>query len=183
MNTRKIKNSPALQGQHIYLRALQLSDAANFLAATQIAELRYMTGLKKHFCLEDIETHIQRCLTDSTRYDFAICSNESDDMIGELSILEINHIPNHAEFRISMSSLQWTGQGYGAEAIELVKDFVFNHLQLHSLGLEVFGHNPRGQRAYEKCGFQVVEIKKNAFEYEGQYSDEIIMQIKNPNLS
>lgn len=106
MNTRKIKNSPALQGQRIYLRALQLTDAANFLAATQIDELRYMTGLKKHFCLEDIETYIQRCLADPTRYNFAICLNKIDEMIGELSILDIHQIPNHAEFRIFMSSLQ-----------------------------------------------------------------------------
>lgn len=132
-----------------------ITDAANFFTVTKIAELHYMTGLKKHFCLKDIENHIQRCLTYSARYDFAICLNDHDDMIGELSLLEIDQIPIHAEFRISMSSLQWTGQGYGAEAIELVKDFVFNHLQLHSLGLEVFGHNLRGQRAYKNVVFRL----------------------------
>lgn len=182
MSSTAIKITPTLRGKRIYLRGLHLIDAANFLAATEIAELRYMTGLKQHFSLQDIQAHIQRCMADSARYDFAICLNSTNEMIGELSILEINHLPAHAEFRIAMSRVKWTGQGYGSEAIELVKDFVFNQLKLQTLGLQVFGHNARGQRTYEKCGFQVIDVRKNAFEYGGKYSDEIMMQVKNPNL-
>lgn len=182
MTNTAIKITATLFGPRIYLRALQREDASDFLATTYIKEIRYMTGLKNHFSLEDIQAHIQRCLSDSSRYDFAICLNDTNKMIGELSLLEIDAVAKHAEFRISMSSLQWTSQGYGSEAIELVEKFVFNDLKLHTLDLEVFGYNPRGQRAYEKCGFHVVQINKNAFEYQGQYSDEIIMQLKNPNL-
>ena len=46
----------------------------------------------------------------------------------------------------------------------------------------MFGHNLRGQRTHEKCDFHVVQINKNAFEYEGQYSDEIIIQMQNPKI-
>lgn len=180
MHSRTIKNTPILLGNRIYLRELNLADAACLLAATQIEELRYMTGLQKDFTLQEIQEHIRRCLADSTRYDFAICLQHTDQMIGELSILEIDQVQQHTEFRIALSNIELTGHGYGTEAIELVKDFVFHQLKLQSLGLEVFGHNPRAQRAYEKCGFQVVQINKDAFEYNGQYSDEIIMQIKNP---
>lgn len=46
--------------------------------------MRYMTGLKWHFTLEDMQVHSQRCLADPTRYDFAICLNHHDEMIGKL---------------------------------------------------------------------------------------------------
>ena len=46
--------------------------------------MRYMTGLKWHFTLEDMQAHIQLWLADPTRYDFEICLNHHDEMIGKL---------------------------------------------------------------------------------------------------
>ena len=68
----------------IYLHLLKVENLLTFLALTQIDEMRYMTGLKWHFTLEDMQAHIQRCLADPTRYDFAICLNHHDEMIGKL---------------------------------------------------------------------------------------------------
>jgi len=53
----------------------------------------------------------------------------------------------HAEFCIAISTITWTAQGYGSEALKLVKEFFFKPLQLKSLGLTVFGHNLGGSRA------------------------------------
>ncbi|MEE1123105.1 MULTISPECIES: hypothetical protein [Acinetobacter] len=63
---------------------MKVENLLTFLALTQIDEMRYMTGLKWHFTLEDMQAHIQRCLADPTRYDFAICLNHHDEMIGKL---------------------------------------------------------------------------------------------------
>lgn len=175
-----IKPIPQLNGARIYLRPLKVEDAPIFLEATQVDEIRHMTGLKRNFNLAEIEAHIRRCLDHPLRYDFAICLQADHCMIGELSVLEIDPENLTAEFRIALSQIRFTSQGYGAEAIELVKIFVFDQLKLETLGLEVFGHNPRGIRAYEKCGFQVMEVKKEAFEYQDKYSDEIMMQARNP---
>ena len=164
-----------LKSQQIYLRPLQEADAQSFLDNTNDEEIRYMTGTKSTFTLEQIQQHIRNCKNDSTRYDFAICLNDNDLLIGELSISEIDHENSKAGFRISMFGTELTGKGYGSEATKLVLQFVFEKLNLNRLQLEVFSHNKRGIRAYEKTGFKKEGVLRDSLYYNGEFSDEIIM--------
>ncbi|MGE7024479.1 GNAT family N-acetyltransferase [Solibacillus cecembensis] len=166
-----------LKSERIYLRRLTETDAPLFLANTQDEEIRYMTGTKSIFTLEQIQQHIKNVAKDPTRYDFAICLNENDEMIGELSITDIEKDNHKAGFRISMCSIELTGKGYGTEAIRLTLKFVFEELKLNRLQLEVFSHNKRGIKAYENTGFIQEGILRESLNYNGKYSDEIIMSI------
>ncbi|MGE7921174.1 GNAT family N-acetyltransferase [Viridibacillus sp. NPDC093762] len=166
-----------LENERIYLRTLQESDAPIMLQITTNEEIRFMTGTKPNFNLNQIKAHINNINNDSSRYDFAICLKDNDQMIGELSIFEIDEENNKAGFRISMSSIELTGKGYGTEAIIIVLRFVFEELKLNRLQLEVFSHNLRGIRVYEKVGFVKEGVLRESLYYNGTYSDEIIMAI------
>jgi len=170
-----------LESKRIYLRTLQELDAPVILGITTEEEIRYMTGTKTNFTLDQIKAHIKKINNDSSRYDFAICLKENDQMIGELSILDIEEDNKKAGFRISMSSIELTGKGYGSEAIKIVLQFVFEELHLNRLQLEVFDHNLRGIRAYEKVGFVKEGVLRESLYYNGNYSDEIIMAILKTN--
>ncbi|WP_217595808.1 GNAT family N-acetyltransferase [Cohnella sp. GbtcB17] len=164
-----------LESERIYLRKLEELDAPIMLANTMDEEIRYMTGTKSNFTLEQIQTHINNINNDPSRYDFAICLKDDDRMIGELSISDIDEENKKAGFRITMNSIQLTGKGYGTEAIKIVLRFVFEELKLNRLELEVFSHNLRGIRAYEKAGFVKEGVLRESLYYDGTYSDEIIM--------
>ncbi|PEM51869.1 GNAT family N-acetyltransferase [Bacillus wiedmannii] len=166
-----------LESKRIYLRPLCQLDAPIILESTTDNEIRYMTGTKSTFSLEQIKTHIDHINNDSSRYDFAICLKSTEEMIGELSILDIDEENKRAVFRISMLSIALTGQGYGTEAITIVLKFVFEQLYLNRLQLEVFSHNLRGIRAYEKVGFVKEGTLRQSLFYNDTFSDEIIMAI------
>ncbi|HDX9652754.1 GNAT family N-acetyltransferase [Bacillus wiedmannii] len=166
-----------LESKRIYLRPLCQLDAPIILESTTDDEIRYMTGTKSTFSLEQIKTHIDHINNDSSRYDFAICLKSTEEMIGELSILDIDEENKRAVFRISMLSIALTGQGYGTEAITIVLKFVFEQLYLNRLQLEVFSHNLRGIRAYEKVGFVKEGTLRQSLFYNDTFSDEIIMAI------
>lgn len=166
-----------LKGERIYLRPLEESDAQKVLNATENQELRYITGTKGSFTLEQIQKHINNSKEDTSRYDFAICLSENNEMIGELSITNIDEHDRKADFRISMSAVELTGQGFGTEATRLVLNFVFKELKLNRLQLEVFSHNERGIKAYEKVGFKIEGVLRESLYYNEKYSDEIIMAI------
>ncbi|WP_050616542.1 GNAT family N-acetyltransferase [Bacillus testis] len=166
-----------LESKRIYLRPLCRLDAPIMLESTMDKEMRYMTGTHSNFSLEQIKAHIDHINNDSSRYDFAICLKSSDEMIGELSILDIDKENKKAGFRISMVSISLTGKGYGTEAIKIALSFVFEQLQLNRLQLEVFSHNSRGIRAYEKVGFVKEGVLRQSLYYNNAYSDEIIMAI------
>jgi len=159
----------------IYLRPVTIEDAQLLLASVQIEEIRYMTGTTADFTLEQIQQHILKCQKDTSRYDFAICLNSNHQMIGELVIMDIDQVHKTAGFRISMCHIGLTDQGYGTQAISLVLEFVFNTLNLEQLELEVYSHNQRGLHVYQKLGFKIVDIIKNALNYKGKHSDEIKM--------
>lgn len=124
-----------LESKRVYVRTLCELDAPIILKSTMDEEIRYMTGTKSNFSLEQIQTHIHKVNNDSSRYDFTICLKETDEMIGELSILDIDEENRKAGFRISMASVSLTGKGYGTEAIKIVLSFVFEQLKLNRLQL------------------------------------------------
>ncbi|MEZ0480356.1 GNAT family N-acetyltransferase [Planococcus sp. SSTMD024] len=163
--------------ERIYLRPVVAEDAPLFLNHTKDEEIRYMTGTKARFSLEQIQKHIEQIQKDEARYDFTICLNAMDQLIGELSVLDIDLDNQSAGFRITMNAMQLTGKGYGTEAMALVLKFVFDELKLNRLQLEVFSHNERGIRAYEKNGFKREGVLREALHYNGAFSDEIIMAI------
>ncbi|MBM7362364.1 transcriptional regulator with XRE-family HTH domain [Priestia taiwanensis] len=105
------------------------------LESTLDKEINYMTGTKSTFTLEQIQSHIKRITNDPNRHDFAICLQGTDEIIGELAIVDINEEDKKAGFRIAMNSIGLTGKGYGTEAIKLVLRFVFEQLKLNRLQL------------------------------------------------
>lgn len=166
-----------LENERIYLRSIIESDAPIMLESTKDEEIRYMTGTKSTFTLEQIQSYINNISKDSSRNDLAICLKENDQMIGELSITDIEKEAKKAGIRISMNSIELTGKGYGTEAIRLILKFVFEDLKLNRLQLEVYSHNIRGIRTYEKVGFIKEGTLRESLFYNGKYSDEIIMSM------
>ena len=166
-----------LESERLYLRPLSEDDAPVLHQMAKDEEIRYMTGTKSQFSLKQIKTHISKIKSDSSRYDFAVCLKDTDQMIGDLSILDIDLDNKKAGFRISLTSVSLTGKGYGSEAIKTVLLFVFNQLHLNRLQLEVYSHNLRGIRTYEKLGFVQEGVLRQSLYIHDTYSDEIIMAI------
>lgn len=166
-----------IDGGNIYLRPLSLRDSDSLLIALSDPEIRFLTNTHSNFTRSQIEEHIEKNNQDNSRYDFAICDIEDDSYIGELSILDIDLDNLSAGFRIAINKQANMNKGYGSEAISLVLDFVFNHLELNRLELEVYSHNQRAIRAYEKAGFIKEGVLRQAIIFKDQYYDEIIMAI------
>ena len=73
---------------------------------------------------------------------------------------------------------EYRGQGYGTEALRHVVDYAFNKLDLILIGLTVFPSNQRAIRAYEKVGFQKIEILEDSWLLpDGGYADMWLMEL------
>ncbi|MDM5155391.1 GNAT family protein [Bacillus sp. DX1.1] len=166
-----------IQGNEIFLRLLCTEDAKSVFDSTEIEEIRFMTGTTKRFTLKEVEAHIKKCIADTTRVDFAICLSKTNEVIGDLAILEIDKENQKAFYRISMHNLNTVGKGYGSEATQLTLSYAFDVLQLNRLQLEVYSHNPRGIRAYEKAGFIQEGRLREVLFINNQFSDEVIMSV------
>ena len=161
----------------LFLRPIEEQDYPGIQRGCQQAETLYMTGTRKTFTLEEIRSAYTRFLQDDSRRDFAICLLDTKEMIGDAAIVDIDPINHTASLRIALHGPEHFQKGYGTEAVRMVQAFAFDTLELNRLELEVFSHNPRAFRSYEKAGFQYEGRRRQALNYNGTYSDVIIMGI------
>ncbi|MDQ0207440.1 GNAT family N-acetyltransferase [Alkalicoccobacillus murimartini] len=161
----------------IYLRKLKPDDLSHIYESFDYEEILYMTGTKKTFTFKQVQKHYEKCIEDDSRYDFAICLSENDELIGDLSIVDIEEDNHKAVFRISLHRIDVAGKGYGTEAAKQAVAFAFEELKLNRLQLEVYSHNLRGYHSYKKAGFIEEGRLRQSLYMNGQYSDEVIMSV------
>ena len=68
-------------------------------------------------------------------------------------------------------------KGFGTESMNLIVEYAFNTLNLHSVELELFADHPQAQRCYEKVGFKLMGRHRDVYYHEGKYVDSIIMDL------
>lgn len=84
---------------------------------------------------------------------WAIHDRVSGNLLGTTAVTQIDFDRRSCLFRIVIGEKQAWGHGFGTDATRLVIEEVFDALKLDRIKLEVFDHNPRARRSYEKVGF------------------------------
>ncbi|WP_273716786.1 GNAT family N-acetyltransferase [Alkalihalobacillus pseudalcaliphilus] len=167
----------SISKERVYLRPIERSDYRTIYEGIQDESLRFLTGTKTVFTFEQIEQVNERFREDKARYDWAICLHDSNKMIGDVALVDIDEDNQRAGFRIAIYDCTYRQHGYGSEAIQLALAFCFEKLKLHRLQLEVFSYNQAAIKAYQKVGFQQEGILRDALYWDGQYYDELIFSI------
>ena len=67
-----------MRGNTVYLRPLQQEDMVSLYESTKDEEIRYMTGTRATFTMEQLYAHYEKIAKDDSRHDFAICLVEDD---------------------------------------------------------------------------------------------------------
>lgn len=90
-------------------------------------------------------------------------------MIGSLVVYEIDWLSRSGELAIAVYEEKNWNKGYGSEAMRLLIDFAWTHLNLRRLELAVHTHNPRAKHVYEKLGFQQYGTAHKKYYINGQF--------------
>lgn len=143
-------------------------------------ESMHLTGTQTTFSFEDVQRHCERIEKADDRFDFAITRKGSPEYIGEAVLNQIDWQNRSANYRVALAGEKFFGKGCGTEATRLVIEFGFQALKLHRIELEVYDFNPRARHVYEKVGFAVEGVKRDALLWDGVYHNAIVMSILNP---
>jgi RimJ/RimL family protein N-acetyltransferase len=115
---------------------------------------------------------------------FAIHEADTDRLIGTTALTDLTRRTSgrrSALFRIVIGEKDVWDRGYGTEATRLVVAEAFATHDLNEVRLEVFRHNPRAIKAYERVGFA---IAGEHVEWVGRSRRElnvIEMRLRRPN--
>lgn len=112
----------------------------------------------------------------------AIITEECDDIIGLVSLMDINYINRSATLHIMIGNSE-QGKGAGTFAVKVMCEHAFMNYGLNRIELDVLADNKRAQHVYEKCGFIQEGIKKQAVYKNGVYKDMLFYAKLNNNIS
>ncbi|MGC5327936.1 GNAT family N-acetyltransferase [Brevibacillus sp. SYSU BS000544] len=166
-----------LVGERVYLRPIGLDDTERYFQMLFQSETRKLTGTQKSFTREQIYRYIDGKSQDSSSLLLLIAHKETNEVIGDVAIQDIDSMNRNANIRIAIDHSEHQGKGYGKEALLLMLDYGFGILNLHRIELNVFSYNDRAIHVYEKLGFKREGVQRDALFYNHQYHDSILMSI------
>ena len=165
-------------GEKVRLRALEKSDIDHFMQWVNNREitqylLAFSVPVSRAFEEKWLEKAVYHTPTDKT---FAIETLEGE-YLGNCGLHGIDAINRHAELGIVIGNPGYLSKGYGQDTINTLLRMAFDSLNLEKVYLRVFSGNHRGIRCYEKCGFETVgRLKKHRY-INGEWHDEVVMEI------
>ena len=174
-----LADKPMLRGERVILRPMVADDAEAFLASMDEESMR-LTGTHRTFTLEELRAWAASRADVQDRLDLSVVEMSSGQWIGELAINDWDADNRSCGFRIALGP-QGRNRGFGTEATRLIVDYVFTHLPIHRIGLEVFAFNPRAAHVYESVGFVCEGVMRDALLWQGEYTDTVVMGILRPD--
>lgn len=160
-------------GGRIYLRNVDLSDVnenyhnwMNDKEVVQFLEARFSKNSP-----EDIRSFVIETNKNPDTVFLAICLKDSNLHIGNVKVHRIDRNHKSGEVSILIGEKKCWGKGYGAEAINLISEYVFSTLNLNKLTAECYANNLGSLNAFKKAGFKEEGIRKKQYFYNGSYVD------------
>nr|WP_239471727.1 GNAT family protein [Olsenella profusa] len=141
-------------------------------------EAARLTGSRTDFTYEEVTSFFLRCVDDPDRYDLLLVTPDGS-VVGESVINETDWQARSANYRIALFGPGARGRGLGTWVVESTRDLAFGELGLHRLSLDVFSVNPRARHVYEKAGFKVEGVARDAVWLgpEEGYCDDVLMAL------
>src|ERR1700722_691477 len=180
---------PTLTGEKVVLRPFILNqDAAALREMLHDPDLNKLTG-SSHAAADLPEWNEQaeaRFLdwyrsrnAQADRLDLAVVDKASGRFAGEVVLNDWDGGNNSCSFRTAFGP-GGRDRGLGTEATRMIVGYGFEQLGLHRISLEVYSFNPRARRVYEKVGFVVEGVLRDALRWEDDWVDATVMSILAP---
>lgn len=177
INTSALRDTPTLVGKNVRLVPLSPEHAEDYFASGLDAEIRRLTGSHRHRSYAQAQSWCASRADDHERLDLAITSAKDGHYLGDLSLYAAEPENESAGYRIALSAIEFTGQGLGREATELVLEHAFERVGLHRVWLHVYAFNMRAIAVYRSCGFVVEGRLRDALLWEGRRHDALLMGV------
>ena len=169
--------NPHVIGERIYLRPLERADAPVFQPWFNDPEITEQLALRRPVNLDFEEEFVTRAANDPNRVTLGIALIESDALIGNTGLENIDFINRQAEYGICIGVRSEWNKGYGTEVSRIFVNYAFERLNLNRVYLHVYETNTRGIRAYERAGFVREGVLRQAHWQGTRFVDTFVMGV------
>ena len=167
-----------LKGEQIYLRTLEPSDADIILKWENNSDNWRVSNTLVPFSRKLIEDYVNSAqdIYSIKQLRFIICLVENDKEIGAIDLFDFDPYHLKVGLGILIAELQDRRNGYAKEAVLLIKEYCFNHLNLHQVYCNILSKNKASIDLFEKSGFTICGTKKDWIKNKEGWLDELMLQ-------
>lgn len=167
-----------LQGNIVSLRALEPEDL-QFLFDTENDESFWeVSNTQTPFSKFLLKQYLENAYLDifeAKQLRLIIQENLNKKPVGMIDLFEFN--PQHKRAGIGvLVHEKYQKNGFASEAIQLLIDYSFTHLNLHQLFANITSDNKKSIALFKKHNFIKVGIKKDWTYSNGTFKDELLFQ-------
>ncbi|MFD9026072.1 GNAT family N-acetyltransferase [Streptomyces parvulus] len=168
---------PVLTGERTVLRPFTARDADTMWEIVNDPEVvRFTFEPDTELTPERLRAWYGARTADPDRLDLAVTDRATGELVGEVVLYDGDPAARSCTFR-TLIGARGRGRGLGSEATRLIVGHGFERAGLHRVQLEVYAHNARARRVYEKAGFVVEGIRREAALRDGVWVDEVLMAV------
>lgn len=169
-----------LVGERLYLSPTGASEEEILKFMQWMNDFKITDYICRSAYLQTAESEKEWLIKNSNNPDkrvFNIIEMNTDTIIGNVAFNSIDFVNRSGVLGIFIGNQDFLSKGYGQEAINLMLEYGFRYLNLHSIRLDVLADNPRAYKCYLKCGFKETGKSRDARYLNGKYRDIVYMDI------
>lgn len=166
-----------VSGTKVYLSNFTRDDVPALTRWFSNLEITAYVGMQGRSFLQEQEQHWydDYVKPPTTQQHFAVIEATTHQAIGVVSLMDIRQMHQRAELGIVIGEPACWSNGYGREAIDLICQYGYAFLNLHTIYLWYMSYNERARRSYEAVGFVETGRIPQARLFNGARYDDVVM--------
>jgi diamine N-acetyltransferase len=169
-----------LQGQNIYLRALEPEDLGFIYAIENdetIWEVSNTITPYSKFLIRQYLENAHQDIYEAKQLRLAICKKNIAEAIGLIDLFDFDAKNKRAGIGIIIKNETDRNNGFGKEALGLMIAYSFRQLQLHQLYANIGTDNQASLSLFTTFGFEEIGVKKDWNFTNNAFHDEAVFQL------
>ena len=165
-----------IRGEKVILREQREEDAPYFTYWFNQPQVMFQCGFEKPASEEEI----RKTITVSHKREDSVWYTITDldgNIIGETGLLRMFPAWHQTDLTIIIPDPEMQHKGYGTEAIRIILDMAFKKYEMHRVSIGVVGLNTDALAFYRKIGFKQEGSLGEAYYWNNEYSDFVMMRI------
>lgn len=169
-----------LHGKKIRLRAIEPEDLEFLFSIENNESFWEVSHTQAPFSKFLLKKYIANCHLDiyESKQLRLLVEDIQNNPVGLIDLFDFNPQHKRAGIGIVIAS-KYQNNGYASEALELLINYSFLHLQLHQLYANITSDNSSSIVLFEKKSFKKIGVKKDWILSKGIFKNEVLFQLIN----
>lgn len=167
-----------INGKRIYLRAMEPEDMECFRDMINDPSVSHnVVGWSFPVSKREQMQWYERAVSDKKNLRFTIVLKENDQPVGMVTLSSLDWQNRSATHGIKLHPSCPKGEGIATDAVMTLMQYAFEEVGLHRLETTRIEYNEASKKLYEKCGWKIEGVKKEAIYRSGEFHDLFVVGI------